>query len=150
YVAQQFQNTFSDPITIRGTIGTYADAIAVGIAIEPQQEAFAYPNWDVDHELTYFGVRSALAARATTANDATAIASLNPTTDPTGGATFVLNVAQSQLLGFLPANSPPVNAGAIYFDSTLPYTFDPNNRAVAGKIDFIAGAEHELSELMGR
>ncbi len=34
-------------------------------------------------------------------------------------------------------------------NSTLTYTFDPNNRGTGG-FDFIGVAEHELSEIMGR
>jgi hypothetical protein len=40
--------------------------------------------------------------------------------------------------------------GSVGFDSTAPYTFDPNNRAVAGKVDFIGLAGHEVTEVMGR
>ena len=38
----------------------------------------------------------------------------------------------------------------IGFATDVIYTFDPNNRAVPGEIDFIGVAEHELTEVMGR
>jgi hypothetical protein len=44
----------------------------------------------------------------------------------------------------------PSNDGAVGFATNVNYTFDPNNRAVSGKFDFIGVAEHELSEVMGR
>ena len=40
--------------------------------------------------------------------------------------------------------------GSVGFDKTATYTFDPNNRAVAGKVDFIGLAGHEITEVMGR
>ncbi len=40
--------------------------------------------------------------------------------------------------------------GSIGFASDVNYTFDPTNRAVAGKYDFIGVAEHEITEVMGR
>jgi len=40
--------------------------------------------------------------------------------------------------------------GTFTFGTTFSYTFDPNNRAVFGKIDFFGVAAHEFSEIMGR
>ena len=36
------------------------------------------------------------------------------------------------------------------FSSVYPFTYDPNNRAVAGAYDFIGVVEHEFTEDMGR
>ncbi len=46
--------------------------------------------------------------------------------------------------------SDATNDGTITFGAGLSYTYDPLNRAVSGKYDFIGTAEHEISELMGR
>ena len=46
-------------------------------------------------------------------------------------------------------NAPALD-GFVGFSSTAPFTFDPNNRAIAGENDFIGAAEHEISEVMGR
>ena len=52
------------------------------------------------------------------------------------------------ILGFGPNDSE--NDGNVGFATDKTYTFDPNNRAVAGKIDLIGVMEHEISEVMGR
>ena len=40
--------------------------------------------------------------------------------------------------------------GIYTFGGGFTYTYDPNNRAVAGKIDYIGVSMHEFSEIMGR
>src|SRR5207248_2414981 len=40
--------------------------------------------------------------------------------------------------------------GEIGFSTNVSFTFDPNNRSVPGKFDFIGVAQHELTEVMGR
>ena len=57
--------------------------------------------------------------------------------------------AEAKALGLIPGNNP-TSDGSIGFNSTASWTFDPNNRAVAGKNDFIGVAEHEITEVMGR
>ena len=81
-------------------------------------------------------------------NDAVAVASLGAT-DPTGGGSFFIPVAEAQALG-LDSPTDPQSAGTFTFGTSFAYTFDPNNRAVAGEYDFIGVAEHEISEIMGR
>ena len=98
--------------------------------------------------LTYSQVKSALQTHETSATDATAVAHL-PATDPTGGHNFLLTVAQARALGVYAA-SDSLTDGIITLSSTQSYTFDPNDRDVAGEYDFIGVAEHELSEVMGR
>ena len=93
-------------------------------------------------------MKSALISDAKSAADLASLANM-PATDPTNGATFKLSRANSRALGFMPGNGAGLD-GSVGFDSTAPFTFDPNNRAVAGKIDFIGVAEHEISEVMGR
>ncbi len=93
-------------------------------------------------------VKSALAGDAKTTNDAIAIAHL-PASDPTGGALFVMANAEAKALGLLSANASGLD-GSVGFSSTASYTFDPTNRAVSGKFDFIGLASHEITEVMGR
>ena len=144
YAFQQYASNFSDPITIQISVGTFSD-LPSRPSLTP---AWASPNYSTG--LAYSSVRAALAADATSANDAAALASLSPTTDPTNGSTFQTSVAQAQSLGLLPGNYSAQSAGVVYFDSTASYTFDPSHRAVAGKYDFIGGGEHVLAEVMGR
>ncbi len=71
-----------------------------------------------------------------------------PVVDPTNGATFKLSRANRGPWDSWPAMVRALD-GSVGFDSTASFTFDPNNRAVAGKVDFIGLAEHEISEVMG-
>ncbi len=106
--------------------------------------------------LTYADVTNALFRARTTAADSNAVASLPPG-DPTGGgATWAVTTAQAKVLdgygmNFFGVSPTDTNQdGSIGFATGTSYTFDPNNRAVAGKYDFIGVAEHELTEVMGR
>lgn len=93
-------------------------------------------------------MQAALVNDATSAADATAVASL-PSTDPTGGANFIMSRAEAKALGLVPGDSTTID-GAVGFSTSVNWTFDPANRAVPGKTDFIGVAEHEISEVMGR
>ena len=107
---------------------------------------------------SYSQLTNALRNARTTPADTNAVASLPPV-DPTPnfsiGTNWWVPTAESKALNDLPApfnvatNDPTVD-GQIYFDSGKSYTFDPTNRAVSGKFDFIGVAEHEISEVLGR
>ena len=56
--------------------------------------------------------------------------------------------AQRKALGL--ADDDLTNDGTFTFGGGFIYTYDPDNRAVAGRIDFIGVAMHEFSEIMGR
>jgi hypothetical protein len=136
-----FENNFSDPVTINigvgwGEVGGYS--IASGALAK--SEAYADTNY------SYSQVRNALIGDAKSSADSTAIASL-PTTDPTGGKSFLMPTAQAKALGLSSWGGTDGNVG---FDKTASWTFDPADRAVSGAVDFIGAAEHELSEVMGR
>ena len=94
------------------------------------------------------GVKSALISDAKSAADQTSVANL-PANDPTSGAPYLMAWAEAKALGLLAANAPALD-GYVGFSTTASFTFDPNNRAVAGKYDFIGVAEHEISEVLGR
>src|SRR5262249_13803604 len=97
---------------------------------------------------TFAQVKTALTADQTTADDNTAVANL-PASDPTSGSNFLMARGLGKALGLL-GGADPATDGTFSYGITNAYTFDPNNRAVAGKYDFIGVAEHELTELMGR
>lgn len=99
---------------------------------------------------TYADVSNALYASITTAADLSSVASLPPT-DPIANDQWIVPQAEAKALG-LPGVPPhdTSNDGDIGFASGVTYTFDPSNRAVPGEFDFIAVAEHEISEVMGR
>ena len=60
-----------------------------------------------------------------------------------------LPYAQARVLGQAPAVDG-VPDGYVGLSATAPFTFDPNNRAVAGEYDAIGALEHEISEVLGR
>src|ERR1700736_2578441 len=99
----------------------------------------------------YSALRAAVAADAKTADDATALSSGGslPTSDPiVSNHLYMVTTAEAKALGLVPDDLS--NDGTFTFGGGFSYTYDPNNRAVAGKIDFIGVAMHELSEIMGR
>jgi len=97
-------------------------------------------------------LRAALIADKSSADDliATALANL-PVSDPysAGPTGWYAPSAEAKALGLAVGNSDPAGDGTYTFDNTRTYTYDPNNRAVSGKFDFIGVTEHEFSELMG-
>jgi hypothetical protein len=57
--------------------------------------------------------------------------------------------AEAKALGLLAGNATGID-GYVGFNNSANYTFNPNNRAVAGEYDFIGLALHEITEVMGR
>lgn len=138
YAASQFTALFNDPVQINIRLSAVA---GTGILGQSSTSLLGV--------LTYAQTRTTLIGDATTANDATAIASLGAA-DPTGGASanFLVSRAQGKALGLI-ASDATID-GTFTFGAGFSYTYDPLNRAVAGKFDFIGIAEHEISEIMGR
>jgi hypothetical protein len=61
--------------------------------------------------------------------------------------------AEAKALGLFPhftTGSSRLPGDGTFVFGPQAYTFDPNNRQVPGKFDFIGVAEHEISEIMGR
>lgn len=138
-----YETTFTDPITINlqlgwGTINS--QSLAPGAIGESFVNGQRFSN--------FAGVKAALTGDAKSAADLTFIANM-PASDPTSGALFAMSDAEAKALGLLAADAPMLD-GYVGFNSGSPFTFDPNNRAVAGENDFIGVAEHEVSEVMGR
>jgi hypothetical protein len=143
YAINFYQSNYNDPVTINLQVGW---GKINGGNLNPGnlgQSSTFQPGLK-----TYAQIRAALVADAKSADDAQAVAHL-PATDPTGGATFVMSNAEAKALGLLAANATGLD-GYVGFNNTASYTFDPANRAVAGKYDFIGLASHEITEIMGR
>jgi hypothetical protein len=148
---QFFDTTFTNNITVNidfgwgevgGANGQPIDAGAIG---ESSSDFFASPPF-----FTYQQIRSALAtADANSPAVLTAVQSL-PTIDPTGGASWVIPIAEEKALGLYTGGSSSLPDGYVGLDSSSTFTFDPNNRAVAGAYDAIGILEHEISEVLGR
>jgi len=141
---QYFDTTFTNDITVNisfgwGEVGGQAmDSGAVGESLANYGSGFTYTQ--VRNALTIADLGSALASQG--------VAAL-PTVDPTHGAQFVITYAEEKALGLYPAHSPGPD-GFVGLSSTTTFTFDPNNRAVAGAYDAIGALEHEISEVLGR
>ncbi|HLZ55044.1 MAG TPA: NF038122 family metalloprotease, partial [Verrucomicrobiae bacterium] len=134
---QTFQDLYTNNITIDITV-YYQTGIGLG---ESSTTFTGNP--------AYSDLVSALSGAATTAADSNSVASL-PAIDPTGSGPWWIANAQAKALAPLNGYIQPPPDGLIYFESTVSYTFDPTNRAVLNKFDFIGVAEHELSEVLGR
>jgi hypothetical protein len=134
YAEQQFQNVFSNNITININIAA-SGSIGGG-------------NSSTAAQLTSFSaLQTALNGHATSATDLSAVAHLG---DLVGGSgLYFIPTAQAKALGLRSATDPASDA-TFTFSTLLTYTFNPTNRAVAGSADFIGVAMHEISEIMGR
>jgi len=127
-----------------GAVGPFSGGIALG---RSQSEALGY--------YTYAELTNALWATRTTLADSNALASL-PANDPAAGNQWIMSQAEAKALGIstlygLAVNDSTTSDGDVGFASDVGYNFDPTNRAaVFTNYDFIAVAEHEISEVMGR
>jgi hypothetical protein len=142
YAVQFYQTNFSDPMVINIRVG-WGDIN--GNPLNPDNVGQSMAN---QQAFPYDLLRAALVADAKTTTDAVAVASL-PGSDPTPGKNFWMSNGEAKALGLLAGNALGLD-GSIGFNKTAAYTFDPENRAVAGAYDFIAAAEHEITEIMGR
>jgi hypothetical protein len=137
-----YESTFSDPIIINIAVG-WQEIDGQPVATSDVGESEAAGGQD----FTYQQVRAALAHNASSPADLSAVASL-PAADPTDGGSFFIDSAEEKALGLINGNAGALD-GWVGFASEN-YTFDPNDRAVPGEVDFIGVAEHEISEVMGR
>jgi hypothetical protein len=145
--AQTIQNLYTNPSTVNITVYSANAGPFGNVDLGESETSFTYnPNTFKYPQLT-----NALRAARTTVADSNAVASL-PASDPTGGSQpWLVARAEAKALGVLGVSPTDTTAdGEIGFATNVNYTFDPNNRAVSGKFDFIGVAEHELTEVMGR
>lgn len=138
-----YTNSSSLNITVYwGNVGPFSGGIGLGAS---QTQALSY---------SYAAITNALRATRTTVADSNSVASL-PATDPTGGPWYV-PLAEAKAMGIsaqngYDANNSTISDGDVGFASDVSYNFNPTNRAaVSGDYDFIAVAEHEITEVMGR
>ncbi len=134
FAAAEIQTSFADNIHVNIDV-TSSSGVGLGQSSTSLLGFFSY-----------VGIQAALAADVTTANDASAVATL-PGSNPTP-SDFLMARAQAKALGAIADDL--VTDGTFTFGSAQSYTFDPLNRSVSGKFDFIGVAQHEISEIMGR
>ncbi len=138
-----YETNFTDQITINLQVGWGEVA---GQTLMPGflgQSSASQPGF-----FHYGTIKSRLVTDAKSAADLTSVANM-PASDFTNNATFKLSRAQGKALGLTIGDGSALD-GSVGFDKTASYTFDPNNRALAGKVDFIGLAGHEITEVMGR
>jgi hypothetical protein len=139
--AGQFTSRYTDPINVNIKVTASPGTSDLGSSTTPFDTVDSYNN-----------LRAAFVADSKTTDDATTVGaggSLPAGADPVPGAhMFNVTRAQAKALGLRPDDM--ANDGTFNFGGGQPWTFDPNNRNVAGKFDFIGVAMHEYSEIMGR
>ena len=137
YAASEFESLFTNPIHVN--INVVAGNVSLGASSAGGVGSFTYAQ--IRQTLIYND------SAHPSAGGTMSVLNLG-VTDPTNGGLFVTTTAQAKALGLVADNLS--NDGTITFSNHIAYTFDPNNRAVAGEYDFIGVAEHELSEILGR
>ena len=140
YAASQFTNNLNDNVNVNIRVTAVAGTGTLG-----QSNTF------LTSVSSYASLRSAVGADSKTADDSTAFGAGGsvPTSDPIVSThTYMVSTAEAKALGVIQDSLS--NDGTFTFGGGFSYTYDPANRAVSGKIDFIAVAMHEFSEIMGR
>ena len=140
YAASQFTTNFNDGVNVNIRVTAVRGTSTLG-----QSDTF------LTSVSSYTSMRNAFSSDAKTADDATAVGpggSL-PTSDPIGTThNYMVTTAEAKALGLAPDDFS--NDGTFTFGGGFSYAYDPANRAISGRIDFIGVAMHEFSEIMGR
>jgi hypothetical protein len=136
-VAQFFQDTFTDPVTVNVTV-EFLPLSAGGLGRS---------TYDLT-SYSYSEITAALAQDSTSGIDGVAVASL-PAADPISVThAYYMTTAQAKALGLAGASS--ASDGTVTFASNQPFDFDRSDGIAAGQYDFYGTVAHELSEVMGR
>jgi hypothetical protein len=141
FAATQFTSRYSDPINVNIKVTATPGTSDLGSSTTP-----------FDSVDTYNNLRAAFAADSKTADDATTVGnggSLATGADPVA-TSHMHNVARAQAKALGLRADDMQNDGTFNFGGGQKWTYDPNNRKVAGSFDFIGVAMHEYSEIMGR
>jgi hypothetical protein len=141
YAAKQLTDRYTDPVNVN-----------IMVTATPGTNDFGSSTTFFATVDNYNNLRAAFVSDSKTADDATTIGSAGslPTgADPIATAhEYNVTRAQAKALGLRPDDMQ--NDGTFTFGGGHPWTYDPNNRMVPGKFDFIGLALHEYTEIMGR
>jgi hypothetical protein len=139
FAAGQIMALYSDPVQINIILAATTDPGVLGESTGQLTGTF-----------TYAQIRNQLINdnNAHPSADGTASTAALPASDPYSCSTFLVARALAKALGNIPSDTN--NDGTFTFGTSFSYTYDPLNRAVPGKIDFIGVAFHEITEVMGR
>lgn len=136
-VAQFFQDTFTDPVTVNITV-----------EFQPLSDNGLGRSTYQLNSYSYSQITAALAKDSTSIIDGVAVASL-PATDPISGThAYYMTTAQAKALGLAGASS--ASDGTVTFANNQPFDFDRTDGITAGQYDFYGTVAHEFSEVMGR
>jgi hypothetical protein len=139
FAAGQIMALYSDPVQINIILAATTDPGVLGESTGQLTGTF-----------TYAQIRNLLINdnNAHPSADGTTSTAALPASDPYSCSTFLVARALAKALGNIPSDTN--NDGTFTFGTSFAYTYDPLNRAVPGKIDFIGVAFHEITEVMGR
>ena len=143
FAAGEYESLFNQHNNVNVNIQVNAGTTGLGSSSTPILGILTYSRVRTDLITEYAAAPSA--ARTTASGSG---GSIFTTTDPSTTGRYFIARSEAKALGLI-ANDA-ANDGTFTYNSTLSYTFDPNNRQVAGEFDFIGVAEHEISEIMGR
>jgi PEP-CTERM motif len=138
-VANEYSALYTNKVTVN-----------IDVKVDPDPKGLGSSQFENNDTgtISYAQLKAALESHASTAASKSAIASL-PAADPTNGAGLYLTNAEAKALGFTSGDNSALD-GTFFIGAANTYTFDPNDRAVAGAFDYLGTAEHEFSEIMGR
>lgn len=142
FAAAQLTNNFHDPINVN-----------IRVTAVPGTSTLGQSNFFIFSQTFATGIRDPTRADATSSDDATMAGAGGSVpaglADPIGGThNWWVSRAQSKALNI--AADDLSSDGTFTFGGGFSYTYDPNNRAVAGKYDYIGVSLHEFTEIMGR
>src|SRR5437660_26134 len=140
YAAAQFTINLSDGVNVN-----------IRVTAVPGTGTLGESNTFLASVSSYASLRSLANADSKTADDSTALGSGGslPGSDPIlSSHVYLSSTAEAKAVGAMADDFS--NDGTFTFGGGFNYTYDPNNRAVSGRIDFIGVAMHEMSEIMGR
>jgi hypothetical protein len=136
-VQQLFEASFTNPVTVNIQV----DYGHLG------HDLLGQSSYGLD-TYSFSQITAALRVNSSSADDASAIASL-PTIDPIPGTHhYVMTPAEAKALGLLGATT--TLDGTATFSSTVAFDYDRSDGITAGQYDFQGTVAHEFSEIMGR
>jgi hypothetical protein len=130
---------YSDPVQINIILAATTDPTVLGQSNAPLVGTFTYDQ-----------IRTLLINDNTAhpSPDGTTSTAALPAVNPYACTTFLVSRGLAKALGNIPSDA--TNDGTFTFGTTHAYTYEPANRAVPGRFDFIGVALHEITEIMGR
>jgi len=139
YAAGQIMALYSDPVQINIILAATTDPTVLGQSNAPLVGTFTYDQ-----------IRTLLINDNTAhpSPDGTTSTAALPAVNPYACTTFLVARGLAKALGNIPSDA--TNDGTFTFGTTHAYTYEPANRAVPGRFDFIGVAFHEITEIMGR